>query len=52
MENFRRREIYTYEQKLYNLYEDVLDNDFTPLINTILSKNESFNILGADGCGK
>ena len=52
MENFRRRETYTYEQKPYNLYEDVSDNDFTPLINTILSKNESFSILGPAGCGK
>ena len=52
MPNFRRRERYTYEQQPYNSYEDVPDNDFTPLINTILSKNESFSILGAAGCGK
>ena len=52
MENFRRRETYTYEQKPYNLYEDIMDNDFTPLINTILSKHESFNIRGSAGCGK
>ena len=52
MENFRRRERYTYDQKPYNVQQDVLDHDYLPLINTILSKNELFSILGPAGTGK
>ena len=52
MEQFRRRETYTYTPQPYNLYNDVQDNDFTPLVNTILEKEQSFNILGPAGTGK
>ena len=52
MKNFRHRDKYTYTEKPYNLYKDIKDNDFSPLVNTILEKNESFNILGPAGCGK
>ena len=30
------------------LYQDVPDNDFTPFVKTILSKNGSFSVLGLD----
>ena len=52
MENFRRHETYTYTPQPYNLYQDVKDYDFTPLVTTILENNKSFNILGAAGTGK
>ena len=52
MEQFRRKETYTYTPQPYNLYNDVADNDFSPLVNTILEKEQSFNILGPAGTGK
>ena len=36
MDKYRRCDIYTYEKQPYNLYEDVKDNDFSPLVNKIL----------------
>ena len=44
MDKYRRCDGYTYEKQPYNLYEDVNNNDFTPLVNTILQKEQSFNI--------
>ena len=52
MKIFRRRDKYTYTEQNYNIYKDVKDNHFSPLVNTIFEKNESFNILGPTGCGK
>ena len=52
MDKYRRCDRYTYEKQPYNLYEDVKDNNFTPLVNTILQKEQSFNILGPAGSGK
>ena len=44
----------TYEHKLpkWNIYNDVQNNDFTPLINQILDSNQSINIDGPGGTGK
>jgi nucleoside-triphosphatase THEP1 len=36
----------------WNIYDDVKDNDFKPLVDLILNKNESFNIDGRAGTGK
>ena len=47
-----RTETYKYKKEQWTEYEDVKDNDFTPLVNTILDSNKSFNILGRAGCGK
>ena len=52
MENSRRLDIYHPNKNKWNIYNDVNDNDFTPLIETILEKKESFNILGPAGTGK
>ena len=38
MENFRRRDKYTYTEQNYNWNEDVKDNDFGPLVDIILEK--------------
>ena len=38
MENSRRLDIYHPNKNKWNLYSDVNDNDFTPLIETILEK--------------
>jgi len=47
-----RKELYWLKENNWKLYEDVKDNNFTPLVNLILDKNQSFNIIGAGGTGK
>ena len=38
MKNFIRRDKYTYTEQNYNIYKDVKDNDFSPLVSTIIGK--------------
>ena len=40
MENSKRIDIYHPNKNKWNLYNDVNDNDFTPLIETILEKKK------------
>ena len=47
-----RTETYKYKQEKWTEYEDVKDNDFSPLVNTVLDSEKSFNILGRAGTGK
>ena len=39
MENSKQFDTCNCNEKKWNLYNDVNDNDFTPLIETILEKN-------------
>jgi chromosomal replication initiation ATPase DnaA len=43
-----------YENKIlkWKTYEDVEDNDFKPLVDTVINRNESFFITGSAGTGK
>ena len=41
MEKYRRCDTYTYEKQPDYLYEDVKDNDFTPLVHTVFQKEQS-----------
>ena len=52
MKNLKRDEVYTYDKKEWQLYNDVDNDDFTPLVNTIIDSKSSFNVLGAAGTGK
>jgi predicted AAA+ superfamily ATPase len=47
-----RTETYSLVKLKWNEYEDVKDNSFEPLIDSIIKSNESYNILGRAGCGK
>ena len=47
-----RNETYELKKQEVKYYKDVEDNNFEPLINTIINSDESFNIDGAGGCGK
>ena len=52
LEKFKRSEKYEYKNQIYNMFDDVLDNNFDPLINTIIDTNQSFVINARAGCGK
>jgi hypothetical protein len=52
MQDLKRTHLYEYKSYEYNIIEDVTDNDFTPLVNTIIDSNKSIHIDGAAGCGK
>ena len=49
---YKRTEIYKYEPKQWNLFNDVEDNSFKPLVDKIIELNESFFITGQAGTGK
>jgi nucleoside-triphosphatase THEP1 len=51
-QQYKRNEIYVYKPKNWTIYEDVKDNNFTPLVNTVLDLNTSFFITGPAGTGK
>ncbi len=52
MQGLKRDDIYQYKIPKYNVISDVEDNNFAPLVNTIISSNKSIHIDGAAGCGK
>jgi hypothetical protein len=52
MSKLVRNDVHDYKPKDWTIYDDVKDNDFTPLVNMIFDKNESFNIDGRAGTGK
>ena len=47
-----RTEFYSIDKLKWNEYEDVNDNDFEPLVETIIESEQSFHILGRAGTGK
>ena len=49
---YKRTEIYKYEPKQWNLFNDVEDNSFKPLVDKIVELNQSFFITGQAGTGK
>lgn len=50
--NFKRTKQYFHEKDVWNVHNDVEDNDFKPLVDLVINSNKSFNILGRAGCGK
>ena len=49
---FIRKNIYLYEPDKWNIYEDVEDNDFKPLVDKLINLNKSCFITGSAGTGK
>ena len=47
-----RTEFYSIDKFKWNEYEDVNDNDFELLVETIIESEQSFHILGRAGTGK
>ena len=52
MPNMKRTEKYTDYKVKWNIINDVDDNNFNPLVQTILNSNKSINIDGMAGAGK
>ena len=50
--HFVRDEIYELKTEQVKIFEDVLDNNFKPLVKTIVDSNSSFLITGPAGTGK
>ena len=50
--NYKRSDKYKLKEKKLNLIEDVEDNNFEPLVKTILESKQSYHIDGRAGCGK
>jgi len=49
---YKRIDKYKHSMPIFTVHEDVEDNDFKPLIDKILSSNNSFHIDGRAGCGQ
>ena len=49
---YKRNDTYIYESKKWNVYNDVEDNDFKPLVDKVIELNESCFITGIAGSGK
>jgi MoxR-like ATPase len=47
-----RTDTYTLVKSKWNEFKDVNDNDFKPLVDTIIDLEKSFIIIGRAGCGK
>ena len=47
-----RTDTYTLVKSKWNEFKDVNDNDFKPLVNTVIDSDQSFIIIGKAGCGK
>ena len=47
-----RTDTYSLVKSKWNEYKDVNDNDFKPLVDTIINSDQSFHILGRAGTGK
>jgi hypothetical protein len=53
MMNIKRTEIYTFDGSIiWNIRNDVTDNDFKPLVEKIMGSNQSWCVEGAGGTGK
>ena len=53
MMNTKRTEIYTFDGSIiWNIRNDVKDNDFKPLVDKIMGSNQSWCVEGAGGTGK
>ena len=50
--NYKRTNMYLLKNNNYNVIDDVTDNDFKPLVDTILNSKKSVHIDGRAGCGK
>ena len=44
--------MYTHAVQKWSLFDDVKDNDFSPLVKNIMDDNKSIVINGRAGCGK
>ena len=47
-----RKDTYSLVKSKWNEYKDVKDNNFKPLVDTIVNYDKSFHILGRAGTGK
>ena len=47
-----RTDNYAMVKSKWNEYKDVNDNNFKPLVDTLINNNQSFQILGRAGTGK
>ena len=52
MEKYIRTDKYEYKTGLFNITQDVENNDFEPLINKIIDLNSSWLITGPPGAEK
>ena len=52
LSQYKRNETYEYEKKHWQIINDVEDNDFTPIVETIIKSNLGINIDGCAGAGK
>ena len=52
LSNYIRKDIYHLKENHMNVFSDVEDNDFKPLVNLILDSKKSIHIDGRAGCGK
>ena len=52
MARYIRADTYVHKPLQWKVINDVDDNDFTPLVNTIVQSNKSINIDGRAGTGK
>ena len=48
---YKRSDLYNHAIQKWNLFEDVKDNDFSPLVKNIMDDNKSIVINGRAGCG-
>ena len=49
---YKRTDTYIYESKKWNVYNDVEDNDFKPIVDKVVELNKSCFITGPAGTGK
>ncbi len=49
---FKRSDMYTHAVQKWTLFDDVTDNDFSPLVNNMMDDNKSILINGRSECGK
>jgi hypothetical protein len=49
---YKRSDMYIHAVQKWTLFEDVKDNDFSPLVKNIMDDNKSIVINGRAGCGK
>ena len=52
MEKYKRSDMYIHTVQNWTLFDDVKDNDFSPLVKAIMDNKKSIVINGRAGCGK
>ena len=52
MPNYSRSNKYEFDKKTWNIYNDVEDNNFKPLVDQVINLNKSLFITGPAGTGK